>query len=187
VSTKSDENIKNGKLYSVLRIDSQEEQDDESVISKFRVVGAVRLVETSDKDDQLHKAIIVQSWEEIYRGDILYPYERQLLRVAPSVATSTVVAKISDTIERRSLFGEHFYVLLSKGTKDGIRPGNRFFAYDRQDGRSELDSDDIQAIPYERIAQMLVIHSEEDYSTALVIESRRELSKGLRVEMYEGF
>lgn len=187
VSVNDKDQVKKGKLFAVLRLENQEEQEDESVVSRFKVVGAVRITEPSDGDDKLHKAVIVQSWEEIYRGDLLYPYERQLLRVAPSVATDTVTGSILDTVERRTLFGEHFYVLINKGKKEGVRVGNRFFAYSREDGRSELDEDDIAAIPYERQAQMLVIHAEDNYSTALVVESKRELKKGWHVEMYEGF
>lgn len=186
IDSNEKDKVREGKVYAVLRYEGEILDEDDNVKGRrFRTVGAVRVVEPAEKG--LHKAIIVQSWEEIYRGDILYPYERQLLRVAPSIATKTVVGRIADTLERRSLFGESFYVLIDKGSGDGVRAGNRFFVYTRFDGRSDLDEDDVSALPYERIAQLLVIHSEEDYSTALVVESKREMQIGWRVEMYEGF
>ncbi len=182
--------VKRGKVYAILRpsglvYDGDEDDENTAIGTKFHIVGAVRVVETSDKT--LHTAVIVQAWEEIYRGDLLFPYERQLLRVAPSVATKTVVGNIIDTLDRTELFAQHFYVFLNKGEKQGVRVGNRFFAYHRQDGRSSFDEDDLSNIPFERVGQILVIQAEDNYSTALVVESKMELEVGYRVEMYEGF
>jgi hypothetical protein len=192
VSVTKDEKkkMRAGKVYALLRQEgtvTDEEDDDIVRARRYRVVGAVRIINVSEDDKTLHTGVIVQAWEEIYRNDILYPYERQLLRVAPAKASNTVVGKIEDTLERRSLFGEQFYLLINRGRKDGVRVGNRFFAYNRWDGRSKFDKDEVGQLPYERVAQMLVIHVEEEYSTCLVTQSRRELEVGWRVEMYKGY
>ncbi len=165
--------LRKGKVYALLRHEGtilDEEDDDIVRARRYRVVGALRITSLG-QGERLHNAVIVQAWEEIQRGDILYPYERQLLRVAPAKANTTVVGRIENTLERRTLFGEQFYLLVNRGRRDGVRVGNRFFAYDRWDGRSSRDSDDIARLPFERIAQILVIHVEEEYATCIVTQS----------------
>jgi hypothetical protein len=189
LNTGENQRVKRGKVYAILRSKGfvyEDGDEDKPVGTKFHIVGAVRVVETGE-GGTLHTAVVVQAWEEIYRGDLLFPYERQLLRVAPSVATKTVVGEIVDTISRADLFGQHFYVFLNRGENHDVRVGNRFFAYFRSDGRSSLDEDDVRKLPFERVAQILVIQTEDNYSTGLVVQSRRELDVGFRVEMYEGF
>lgn len=177
--------VKKGKVYAILRDQGLIQENEKDIGTRFKVVGAVRVVEVGD--GRLHTALIVQAWEEIYRGDLIFPYERQLLRVAPTVSNKTVVGKIIDTLDRTELFGQHFYVFINKGENDGVRVGNRFFTYFRSDGLSNLDKDNVKNLPFERIAQILVIQAEDNYSTGLVVESIRELDVGMRVEMYEGF
>ncbi len=179
------ERVERGKVYAILRDRGLIKDGDRTIGTKFDIVGSVRVTEVSD--DRLHTAVIVQAWEEIYRGDLLFPYERQLLRVAPSVAQETLTGQIIDTLDRTDLFGQHFYVFLNRGENQGVRTGNRFFAYFQNDGRSEFDKDEIGELPFERIAQILVIQTEDNYSTGLVVESTRELDIGMQVEMYEGF
>lgn len=179
---------RDGKVYAVLRYikELEDPNDDDRVVArKYKVIGAVRIVESHEK--AFDTAVVVQSWEEMYRGDRLFPYERQLLKVAPAVATETVIGNIIDTLNVETLFGEHHYIFINRGSKDGVRVGNRFFAYERREGRSELDEDEIKELPFERVAQVMVIHTDRDYSTALVTESRRELKMGTRLEMYEGY
>lgn len=183
-----DKKDRQGKVYAILRPEGEvtDPEDDDKVIGrKFKVLGAIRVVEPHE--EQLDTAVIVQSWEEIQRGDLIFPYERQLLRVAPAVATKTVIGRIVDTLRIQSLFGEHDYVFINKGKNDGVRIGNRFFAYKRYDGKSDLDEDNVDELPYERLAQLVVIHAEGDWATALITESRRELEIGMRLEMYEGY
>lgn len=177
--------VERGKVYAILRDQGLIKQNEKDIGTRFKVVGAVRVTEVADKS--LHTAVIVQAWEEIYRGDLLFPYERQLLRVAPTVANKTVVGKIIDTLDRTELFGQHFYVFINKGENDGVRVGNRFFTYFRNDGLSSFDDDSNSKLPFERIAQILVIQAEDNYSTGIVVESVRELDVNMRVEMYEGF
>ena len=179
---------KKGQVYAVLRFakDVVDDEDDKVLARKFEVVGAVRVIEKGEGDN-MDTAVIVQSWKEIFRGDVLFPYERQLLRVPPAVATNTVVGNVVDTLRVETLFGAQHYVFLNRGKNQGVRKGNRFFVYDRQDGYSDLDIDDVSKLPYERIAQIRVIHTEDDYSTGIVTESKYELDLGMRVEMYKGY
>ncbi|MFW6053257.1 MAG: hypothetical protein ACOC9J_00425, partial [Persicimonas sp.] len=174
--------------FAVVReIGTLKDDEDEKVIArKYRVLGEV--VVTRTEDDAYDEIKITQSWHEMYRGDLLIPYERQLKAVKQSKADSDEVATIVDTLNPGSMFGEHAYVFLNKGAQDDVRTGNRFFVYQRYEGLHKgVDGKLDPKVPWSRVGQVLVLDVRENYSTAVVIDSKRELIVGDRLEMYDGY
>jgi hypothetical protein len=181
------EEVRVGDRFSIVREIGQVEDEEGNVVAhKYVVLGVAQLTETSDEFyDEID---IVQSWREIYRGDMLIPYERQLKVVKQTPASTDEVAKIIDTLKPGRLFAEHNYVFINKGAADGVRTGNRFFAYQRFEGlhMGLVDGPLDENVPWTRVGQMLIVDVREHYSTALVIDSSRELAVGDRLEMYNG-
>lgn len=188
----SKDEVKVGDLFSIVRPAGtiKDSGDDEKVIGhKYHVLGTVRITEKSDKYYQ--SAEIIQSWREIQRGDLLIPYERQLKYVRPLKAEKDMVAKIVDQLDPRSNLGEFHYVFINKGAEQGVRTGNRFFVYQRQEGLTFNDgavaNEPDAKIPWLRIGQVILLDVRENYSTGLIIDSSREIFIGDRLEMYEGY
>lgn len=176
-----------GDRFSIVREAGSIKDDDGDAIGyKYLVVGVAQLTKTSE--EHFDEIDIVQSWQEIYRGDMLIPYERQLKVVKQTAATTDGVAKVVDTLRPGSIFGEQNYVFINRGAQDGVRSGNRFFAYQRFEGLhiDEVDSALDEKIPWSRVGQMMVIDVRENFSTALIIDSSREIAVGDRLEMYDG-
>ncbi len=182
------EDVAKGDRFAVVReIGELKDDEEEKVIArKYRVLGEV--VVTKTEDDAYDEIKIIQSWHEMYRGDLLIPYERQLKVVKQSKANNDNVATIVDTLNPGSMFGEHSYVFLNKGAQDGVRTGNRFFVYQRYEGLHKgVDGELDPKVPWTRVGQVLVLDVRENYSTAVVIDSKRELVVGDRLEMYDGY
>lgn len=176
-----------GDRFSIVREAGSVENDDGKAIGyKYLVVGVAQVTKTSE--EHFDEIDIVQSWQEIYRGDMLIPYERQLKVVKQTAATTDGVAKVVDTLRPGSIFGEQNYVFINRGAEDGVRSGNRFFAYQRFEGLhlDAVDSALDEKIPWSRVGQMMVIDVRENFSTALIIDSSREIAVGDRLEMYDG-
>lgn len=176
-----------GDRFSIVREAGTIDDDEGNTIGyKYRVLGVAQVTKVSD--EHYDEIDIVQSWQEIYRGDMLIPYERQLKVVKQTTATTDGVAKVVDTMRPGRLFGEQNYVFINKGAADGVRSGNRFFAYQRFEGLhlDEVDAALEDKIPWSRVGQMMVIDVRENFSTALIIDSNREISVGDRLEMYNG-
>lgn len=186
--------VQTGDRFAVVReVGALTNDDDEVVAHKYLVLGAVTVTKVAGTDDEGKKKYydevkVTQSWQEIYRGDFLIPYERQLKVVKQSKADTDEVAKVVDTLTPGNMFGEHSYVFLDKGAADGVRMGNRFFAYQRYEGiHLGLDRPLDEKVPWTQVGQLLVLDVREHYSTALVIDSKRELVVGDRLEMYNGY
>lgn len=186
--------VQKGERFAVVReVGALTNDDDEVIAHKYLVLGAVVVTKVSGKDDEGKKTYydevkVTQSWQEIYRGDMLIPYERQLKVVKQSKAETDEVAKVVDTLTPGNMFGEHAYVFLDKGAADNVRMGNRFFAYQRYEGiHLGVDRGLDSKVPWTRVGQLMVIDVREHYSTALVIDSKRELVIGDRLEMYNGY
>lgn len=184
--------VKVGDVFAIVRPAGtiKDSSDDEKVLGhKYKVLGSLRVTETSDKFYQ--SAEILQSWQEIQRGDLLIPYERQLKFAQPVQADKNMVAKIVDLIEPRSSLGEFHYVFVNKGAKQGVRVGNRFFVYQRQEGLTFHDNAEAKEpdakVPWSRIGQIILIDVRENYSTGIITDSAREIFVGDRLEMYEGY
>jgi hypothetical protein len=190
--------VKNGDVFAIVKkADVIRDGDDNVLGHKYIVLGTLRITDRSDK--YLHTAEITQSWLEIERGALLVPYERQIKTTSPVQAERNMVASIVDTIEPRTNLGEYHYVIVDKGADNGVRVGNRFFAYQRQEGimrmKRELEprggmrltQDTPKEIPWMRVGQVIILDVRKNYSTGIVIDSSREMLKGDRLEMYEGY
>ena len=183
------EQIKVGSRFAIVRqVGSIEDPNDkEKVLGyKYVVLGSLRITEIA-REPYLHTAQIDQSWQEIERGDLLVPYERQVKVFTPVQGDEDRVAYVLDTLQPRSNLGEFHYVYINKGSEAGVRPGHRFFAYQRREGTQRTNEKAGEKIPYTRVGQVLVIDVRKNYSTAVITDSSREIFRGDRLEMYKGY
>ena len=177
-----------GDVFAIVRSLGQVTAwDDEDVVlgEKFMVLGSLRVQEINK--NYLETAEITQSWYEIERGDLLVPYEEQLKQVQIIQSNQNLAASIVDTIEPRTALGEFHYVVVDKGSNDEVRQGNRFYIFQKREGLQDFTKEAGSQIPWQRIGQVLLIDVREQYSTGVIIDSSREVFKGDRLEMYQGY
>lgn len=178
--------------FAIVEDQGELEDDDGNVIGhKYLVLGS--LVVTKRNEEKLDTAHIDQSWREIERGAYLLPYERQLRVVDHVEADDDQVASIIDSVRGKFDFGQFDFVFIDKGAADGIRIGNRLYAYQRRaglPGRWTKGARNNQyppnEIPWRRVGHVRVVDVTENYATAIVTQSDRELQRGDRLEMYQG-
>jgi hypothetical protein len=183
-----DSEVTEGQKFAVVREAGEIKDDDgETIGHKYLVLGAVQITKVNEK--YLEEARVTQSWREMERGDLLIPYERQLKAVKATKADEDEPgARIVDTLQPGSVYGEHHYVFVNKGAADGVRPGNRMFIYQRDEGlHRDYMGEVSEEIPWQRVGQVMVIDVTEGYSTAVITNSKREIEVGDRLEMYGGY
>lgn len=174
-----------GDLYAVVREVSELKGDDgEAVGTKYLVVGALRVDKVSEK--YYDTATVSDSWVEMYRGDYLIPYERQLKSVQPVRADKTMVAKIVDSMTKQQFYAESHYVFIDKGAEDGVRVGNRMFIYQRKEGLTPITEEAGEKVPWRQVGQLVLLDVRKNYSMAVITDSSREVRIGDRLEMYSG-
>jgi len=155
-----------------------------------QLIGTAKAVGTDPKAVTL---TILSASEPIERGDYLGPQTERLLRMVARRPNQRQMEGSIVSTERESawLAGEHHMVFVDRGRADGVEEGNVFtvlragdpFA---KDMASNLSIAEDRRLPSEDIGELLVVDAKENFSTALVVRSLRELFAGDRVEMRTG-
>jgi nucleoid-associated protein YgaU len=154
---------------------------------KFKLLGAVKLTDVND--GKYDEAVVSRSWEEIQRGDLLIPFEEQRKLVKPEPADVNIYRnmEIIDTLTVALQLGTFQYVFINKGAKQGIRQGNRLFAYQKPTGLRQAAAKDLDRVPWKRVGQIMIVDTTDRFSTGVIVDAKQELHVGDRLEMYEGF
>jgi hypothetical protein len=170
-----------------------DDERDEVVAVKYRVTGVVE-VTAIPSDAPLVQGRIIQAWDVIERGDVLFVNQRHMRVVEPTPAQANLEATMIDFLEPMNYAAGTYYVFIDRGYNQGVREGNRFTVWDRTDEYIEFadgeagyeEEDHIEDMPWQPMGQAIVIFTTDDYATAVLTTSRRELRRGMRVTLTEG-
>lgn len=186
--------IRLGERFALNRVlDRIYDDDDELAGVKYQVTGVVEVVEVYE-DSPLILGRIVQAWDTIERGDVLFANQRQIRVVERRPSDRTLEAQIVDFFEPTVYAAESFYLFIDAGFNQGVREGNVFTIWDRYDEYTELadgepgfeEEEHIEDMPWRPMGEAMVIFTGNDYSTVVVLGSDLELSRGMRVTITEG-
>jgi hypothetical protein len=180
-----------GDRYLVFRTD----QEIKHPITKQRVgyltnlLGTVRVLSVGDK---FVTAQVSETWDGIMRGDLVGPYgERLMDRVALKPNSKAMKGHIiTALLPFLSITAEHHFMVIDKGSADGVQVGNTFSVM-RQGNLAvgkllgERDAKEKQ-LPDEVIGTCMITEIKERTSNCLLINSLREIVPGDRVEMRVG-
>ena len=179
--------VQEGDQFAIVRlVGTLDDEEGEVIGNKYIILGSLTVEEVPEQEGVAVTAMINQSWREIQRGDLVVPFERQLKLVQPRQAEQDLVAHIVDTLQPGFAFGQHQYVFIDRGAEDGVRPGNRFFVFQRFEGLDRPGEAAPDEIPWQRVGQVLILDARENYSTAVITRSSKEIIVGDRLEMYIG-
>jgi len=186
-----DTEVRKGQRFTIYRYEGQLQhpKDGDLIIGhKIRHLGIAKVLSA---DSQFVKALILKSYEEIHRGDLITSIFPHAWVVGPVENESEVIAQIVDYQSPTTFAGQWQYVYIDKGRNDGIVRGNRFVIERRGDGLWELDgnTDDIPVtkFPWETYGEVMVVESFEETSLGIVSRAIRELVRGDRLRMEPGY
>lgn len=151
---------------------------------KVRYLGVVKVLSTKTK---LKRAVIVSAFEEIKRGYKLVPYDSIKRLVPPVVNGARVSGHIVGGFTPVDVYAENDYVIIDRGSKDGVVPGNRFIITTRGDGIPEYNPDSLKDFPYEKIGEVMAVYVQKDVCLGVVTYSLKEIEKGAPADMIPGF
>jgi hypothetical protein len=158
------------------------------------ILGIARVVKVHDRQKgdeggQFVTIRVMNSYDDIRRGDYLGPYAEPLVRsVAPRANDKALEAVlVSKAVTFLSMSGEQMLVVIDRGSNDGLQPGNTFQIFRQQDGlaRATLVTPSVRdtTLPKEDVGSCMVFDVKTTASLCLVTRSIRELVIGDRMEM----
>lgn len=159
------------------------------------------------------KGTIVESLDVIERGNLVGPVKRQFHMVPPVTAEKDLEARIAAALYPHAVFGDQQVLFIDRGKRDGVVPGMRFFALEREDKwvkslstttdmartRARQDRDEFlefdkvptggpaEDYPDETYAELRVIAVRDDASMCLVVASKHEIERGAYLTSKKGF
>jgi hypothetical protein len=178
-----------GQRYTIYKTDVPVQHPDsgKKVGSYVRILGEL---EVSDvKKDRRARAIITAANQEIERGDLVGPLERQFKTVPPVAAKVDAQGTIIAMLTGDQLMGEGAVVFIDLGQKDGLEVGNRMYVVRRGDALEEqmapsgnVGQDD-RRFPARALGQVTLVDVGKSVSVGLVTLSVEELGVGDLVMM----
>ncbi len=181
--------------------------------SLISIRGTAR-VDRYNPKTRLARAHVIESLDVIERGARVGPVSRRFDVVPPATNDTDVTARILAAIYPHQLYGQFQVVFLDKGEKDGIKPGNRFFAVRRGDPwkqslkgagtmaryrpkvhedaaariepADEPDADE-DLFPDETYAEIRVLRVKDHTATALVTASTHEIERTAVLHARKGY
>ena len=144
-----DTKVKRGERFTIYREEEELDHPEtgDLVGHRIRHLGIARVL---DADQHYVKALILRSYEEIERGDLVTSIFPHSWVVGPVTNKSELTGMLIDFVEPGTMSGQFQYVYLDRGRNDGVERGNRFVRR-RGDGTWEDDNEDgdyIDAFPW---------------------------------------
>jgi hypothetical protein len=149
-------------------------------------LGVARVLNV-DRERPYIKSLILSSYEEIRRGDLLTQRVWNDEVVVPVENRVGLWSRILDSFRDVNEFGEHDYVIIDRGFHQKIRRGNRLILRWRGDGVNSVPTEEAERFPWENHGEVMVIEPFENTSLAIVLRSMRETHRGDLLEMVRGY
>lgn len=142
-------------------------------------------------DDKLVTAQVMEAWEPIERGDLVGPFgERLVDQVVPRRNEQEVKGHvITPLIPYLTILGEHHFLVVDKGSKDGVQLGNTFTIIRQVDMGARMDLAELlnptqaevrRTLPPSSIATCMVTEVKETTSNCVLTRSLVEVVPGDR-------
>ena len=174
---KMNQSASDGDLFDVFRT-GDPITDPESGDVVGVLVNHLGLIEIRSESGGIHRGVVLQTFEELSRGDRLKPAKKTNTQITASHPSGNVVGKVLYIRNNAAEAGQNQVIGISLGASDGLKPGTALSIH--RAGRMVADhvSGDDATLPEEKIGEMLVLVAQGNASLALVTESTASINIG---------
>lgn len=188
-----DERLVAGERYTVFTVDKKapiiDPKNPQKVVGYLvRIHGDIHVNQISD--DTTGRGQLVDTTDPIERGFLVSKRVQAFRRIRPLASEVSLEAKIIAAFSPTAMLAEQDFVVLSRGSKDGLKVGNRSYVIRKGDGYRPLmegwDSFD-DGYPKEVVAELLVVDVHDNAAVAWVARSTKEIRVGEFTETRRGY
>jgi uncharacterized protein YrrD len=184
--------LRAGLLYTVFEADTnapvKNPETGELLGYLVRVYGEIQIDQVTD--GSVARGTLSDLAEPVERGYAVSPRVRVFKHLEPKPATTNLEARVVAAFSPTIMLAAENFVVLSRGSKDGVAVGNRIFVVRRGDGYRPIMEDwNVMdpKFPKERVAELWVVDVREGASVAWVARSSKELRVGEVAELRKGY
>jgi hypothetical protein len=150
----------------------------ETIGFQHEITGIVRVTECHDG---YAMGKIERSYANIKRNDPLMPFVERSPQIDLTDTIKGLQAHIIGTEGQDELMGNDSVVFVDKGQNDGVQRGQMYTIYYQESARrNPEDKEAIELAPVD-IGTLLVLHTQPDFATALIVQADQEIHPGARL------
>jgi LysM domain-containing protein len=136
------------------------------------------IVEITSVETEFAIGKVIYSYRDILIDDLLMPYEKRDAKIPIKEGKQGLSGKVIKGEEDETITAQFSFIFFDKGEIDGVEPGQFYSLYMQKTARPNPESvRDVTLTPH-RIGELIVLHTEQTTSTALVIQSDRQITPG---------
>ena len=125
-------------------------------------------------------ANVIRSFRTIEIGDQVMPYEAISSKIYLPENSSSVSGTVLGTEDQTDLIGESAIAFIDKGEQDGVTVGQRYRVYNQENVKLHPKDKKPTQLPAVEVGVILVLHTEQNTATVLVIHSNTAFSPGAK-------
>jgi len=135
-------------------------------------------LEVTSESDGIYRGVVLETFEELSRGDRLKPAKIINTRIKPTYPAGDLRGKVLYIRNNAAEAGQNQVIGISLGLKDGLKPGTTLSIH--RAGRLVTDrvSGKKVRLPEEKIGEVLVLVPQQDASLAFVSNSSSSINVG---------
>ncbi|MCP4694075.1 MAG: LysM peptidoglycan-binding domain-containing protein [Desulfobacterales bacterium] len=145
------------------------------------------VVEILQEEPRLYVARVTKSFRDMKNGDLLTPYRKRqeelLISRGPMGFSGAIVSPEEDI----DLLAAHHIAFIDKGEKDGVRPGQMFYAYYEEASSPLVIQERMSGLapPPLKNGEMIVLLTERTTATVLITQSNAKIERGSKIGVPE--
>jgi len=164
-----------GSKYTTFRtLDPIKDEETNKYIGIQHLLSGV--VEITSVEAEFAIGKVIYSYRDILIDDLLMPYEKRDAKIPIKESKQGLSGKVIKGEEDETITAQFSFIFFDKGEIDGVEPGQFYSLYMQEIARPNPEKvRDVTLTPH-RIGELIVLHTEQTTSTALVIQSDRQIT-----------
>ena len=139
------------------------------------------VVEITQQEEKYSIGKVIKSYRPIFVNDKLMPYNRRGERIALQKSQEGIQGRIIEGEEHQTLIGDTTIAFIDKGEADGIKPGQFYSLYYKDEHHVRTASGEEAIFTPVDYGELLVIHIEDNTATVLITRTEKEFGAGATI------
>ena len=125
--------ISNGQRFTVFsQSKAVKNENGDDMAYKLIRQGVIEIVDA--RNDTLSTAQVIQSSREIERGMLILPSDDLVFTVESTPSQKSLEGRVIDSIDLVSQLASEQFVIVNRGSSDGVAKGNRWLIFEQREG-----------------------------------------------------
>lgn len=197
VQFSTDEPVEAGQHLVIFREIDEDEREEEEQGVLVKIFGELE-IKSYDRERRRARAVITDASDPIERGMRVASFSREIVMVAPRVASREVRARVIGSMTPHLLLGTYQAVFIDAGTEEGLEKGNQVFVLRSGDPwfagldtspeamGATLPIEEVENLPDEPVAQGRVVDVRAHTATVLMQTAVEPVELGDRLLTVQG-